>query len=78
MSVDVVRVYPEWLVLREPADAAARSAELAERLARHLSATGRLVIHEPSAQAAARWAAGSRRSCPARSIGCSTTVIRIC
>ena len=30
-------VSPEWLDLREPADAAARSAELAERLARHLA-----------------------------------------
>ena len=37
-------VSPEWLVLREPADAAARSTELAERLARHLS--GPLVIHD--------------------------------
>ena len=36
---------PEWLDLREPADAAARSAELAELLARHLPA-GRLVIHD--------------------------------
>ena len=45
MSVHAVRVSPEWLVLREPADAAARSAELAERLARHLPA-GRLVIHD--------------------------------
>ena len=33
MSAAAVRVSPEWLVLREPADAAARSAELAERLA---------------------------------------------
>jgi hypothetical protein len=40
-----VRVSPEWLVLREPADAAARSAELAERLGRHVPATG-LVIHD--------------------------------
>jgi hypothetical protein len=37
-------VSPEWLVLREPADAAARSTELAERLARHLA--GPLVIHD--------------------------------
>jgi hypothetical protein len=41
-----VRVSPEWLVLREPADAAARSAELAARLGRHLPAAGRLVIHD--------------------------------
>jgi predicted RNA methylase len=41
-----VRVSPEWLVLREPADAAARSVELADRLERHLPPTGRLVIHD--------------------------------
>jgi hypothetical protein len=46
MSATAVRVSPEWLVLREPADAAARSAELAERLGRHLPASGRLVIHD--------------------------------
>jgi hypothetical protein len=46
MSAEAVRVSPEWLTLREPADAAARSAELAERLGRHLPATGRLVIHD--------------------------------
>ena len=46
MSATAVRVTPEWLVLREPADAAARSAELAERLARHLPAAGHLVIHD--------------------------------
>ena len=46
MSAQAVRVSPNWLVLREPADAAARSAELAERLARHLAAGGRLVIHD--------------------------------
>jgi hypothetical protein len=45
MSATAVRVAPEWLALREPADAAARSAELAERLARHLPA-GPLVIHD--------------------------------
>jgi hypothetical protein len=38
-------VTPEWLELREPADAAARSEELAERLARQLPA-GELVIHD--------------------------------
>ena len=46
MSAEAVRVSPEWLALREPADAAARSAELAERLGRHLPAAGRLVIHD--------------------------------
>ena len=45
-----IRVSPGWLDLREPADAAARSAELAERLARRLltrrPAPGGLVIHD--------------------------------
>jgi hypothetical protein len=40
-----VRVSPRWLRLREPADAAARSGELAERLGRRLPA-GRLVVHD--------------------------------
>jgi hypothetical protein len=43
---EAVRVSPEWLSLREPADAAARSAELAERLGRHLATAGGLVIHD--------------------------------
>ena len=46
MTVAAVRVSPEWLRLREPADAAARSAELAERLRLQLAAAGRLVIHD--------------------------------
>jgi hypothetical protein len=41
-----VRVSPEWLVLREPADAAARSTELAERLARHLAGADGLAVHD--------------------------------
>jgi hypothetical protein len=46
MTATAVPVSPEWLLLREPADAAARSAELAERLGRHLATAGRLVIHD--------------------------------
>ena len=45
MSAKAVRVSSEWLDLREPADAEARSTELAERVARHLPA-GPLVIHD--------------------------------
>jgi hypothetical protein len=45
-SAEAFRVSPEWLVLREPVDAAARSAELADRLRRHLASAGRLVIHD--------------------------------
>jgi trans-aconitate methyltransferase len=46
MIAPPVRASPRWLALREPADAAARSVELAQRLGRHLPATGRLVIHD--------------------------------
>jgi len=46
MSAEGVQVSPEWLLLREPADATARSAELAERLGRHLAAASRLLIHD--------------------------------
>jgi hypothetical protein len=46
MSDEVVRVSNDWLALREPADAAARSRELAEQLARRSTADGRWVIHD--------------------------------
>jgi hypothetical protein len=44
MSATALRVSPEWLALREPADAAARSGELATLLSRHVAAP--LVIHD--------------------------------
>jgi hypothetical protein len=46
MSAEAVPVSPEWLVLREPADAEARSGELAQHLRRRLPAAGPLVIHD--------------------------------
>jgi hypothetical protein len=59
MSEGVVRVSPSWLVLRAPADAAARSTELAERLRRHHPAGGPLVVHDlgGGSGAMARWLA---------------------
>src|SRR4029453_17486580 len=41
MIVEPIRVSTEWLDLREPADAAARSRELVEHLRPHPPATGR-------------------------------------
>ncbi|MGZ4651122.1 MAG: SAM-dependent methyltransferase [Kineosporiaceae bacterium] len=65
MSARAIRVSPAWLVLREPADAAARSGELAERLGRHLPTTGRLVIHDLGGGSGAmgRWLAPRLAGC---------------
>jgi hypothetical protein len=40
------RVTPEWLTLREPADAAARATELVEPVRRHLAARPDAAIHD--------------------------------
>jgi hypothetical protein len=45
-SVPRTRVGRGWLALREPADAAARALELAERLGRQPPATGGWLIHD--------------------------------
>jgi Methyltransferase domain len=59
MSATTAGVSPEWLLLREPADAAARSAELAARLAHAVSGHRGLVVHDlgGGSGAMARWLA---------------------
>jgi SAM-dependent methyltransferase len=59
MTVEDIRVSPEWLHLRESADAAARAGGLVERLRGHLPATGRRLIHDLACGSGAmgRWLA---------------------
>jgi SAM-dependent methyltransferase len=46
MTTPAIPVSREWLVLREPADAAARALDLVDRLPRLPPASGRRVIHD--------------------------------
>jgi hypothetical protein len=59
MTVEQIRVSSEWLDLREPADAAARSRDLVEQLRPQLPATGVRVIHDLACGSGAigRWLA---------------------
>jgi hypothetical protein len=59
MSLESVRVSPEWLALREPSDAAARSGDLVGQLRSHLPSRGGLEIHDLGCGTAgmARWLA---------------------
>jgi hypothetical protein len=59
MTASAIRVSPEWLALREPADAAARALGLVERLGRELPVAGGRVIHDLGAGSGAmgRWLA---------------------
>jgi hypothetical protein len=45
-AAEAIRVSPDWLDLRERADAAARSRDLVRRLRRRLPADGLLVVHD--------------------------------
>src|SRR5262245_38446892 len=59
MTVEAIRVSPDWLDLREGADAAARSRGLVEHLRRRLPAGGHGVIHDLACGSGAmgRWLA---------------------
>jgi hypothetical protein len=59
MTTEQVRVSPEWLTLREPADAAARALSLVDEVRSYLQPHGRAIIHDlgSGTGAMARWLA---------------------
>lgn len=59
MTTEQVRVSPEWLKLREPADAAARSPSLVEEVRSYLPTHGGAAVHDlgSGTGAMARWLA---------------------
>ena len=63
LTLEGVRVSAAWLALREPADAAARARDLAERLSARLRRPAPR-SSTTSAPAPGRWAGGWRRCCP--------------
>ena len=72
-----VRVSPAWLALREPADAAARAADLVDELRPAICRRRRSVIHDLGCGTGSmgRWLAPR---CPARSTGSCTTATPTC
>lgn len=60
MTTEQVPVSPEWLTLREPADAAARASDLLEEVRSHLPGEGGITVHDlgSGTGSMARWLAG--------------------
>jgi hypothetical protein len=59
MTTEQVRVSPEWLTLREPADAAARAPSLVQEVRSHLPSDGWAAVHDlgSGTGSMARWLA---------------------
>ena len=73
MAVEPVRAGSDWLALREPADAEARSTALVDRAAQPPAVQAPSPWSTTWAAAPARCSAGSLRACRRLSTGCCTT-----